>query len=440
MGEELCGQLQAVVLMGGLGTRLGEITEKCPKAMLDINGRPFFWYQFELLLQAGFRRFVFCLGYRAEAVREYFGDGSRWGVEIKYSYDGEQLLGTGGAVRRALPLLMEDFLLLYGDSFMDIDYFEVVVRYRNAVQAGKRALMTVMENGDRFDKSNVLCKDGGVLLYDKRCPDSRMSYIDYGISVFRRDVFAHLAPDEPLDLSDIQHDLSAAGLLAGCEVEHRFYEIGTPESLEEFRVYAKQRWDSPNRAVFLDRDGVINELYWNEDTEQLDSPLKRAHFRLLPGVTQALRALQEAGYLLFIVTNQPAAAKGKTTYEELCAINHDFVRQMQREGVEIAEVAMCPHYGALTARTREKYLIRDCGCRKPKTGLIDRIQEKYSIDRENSWMVGDSATDILCGKGAGLHTAFLGKFKCDLCMMIGNQKPDVVCEDLPSFARHMQKR
>ena len=440
MAEKLCRQLQVVVLMGGLGSRLHEITENCPKPMLDINGKPFFQYQLELLVQAGFRRFVFCLGYHADAIREWFGNGSRWGVDIIYSYDGETLLGTGGAVRKALPLLEEDFLLLYGDSFMDIDYLEVVVRYREAVRGGKKALMTVMRNNDRFDKSNVVYEGENIVLYDKKKPDPQMAYIDYGVSIFRREIFESMPLDEPQDLSDIQHILSVNGLMAGCEVEHRFYEIGTPASLKEFHAYAEKRWGKPSKAVFLDRDGVINELFWNEDVEQLDSPLKREQFRLLPGVTEALRTLQAAGYLLFIVTNQPAAAKGKTTYTELCAINHMFMQQMNNEGIELTEVAMCPHFGTRTALTREDYLIQVCDCRKPKTGLIEKIMEKYSISTSNSWMVGDSATDIQCGKAVGLNTAFLGKFKCDLCMMIGNQKPDIVCRDLHAFATAIQQR
>ena len=185
-----------------------------------------------------------------------------------------------------------------------------------------------------------------------------------------------------------------------------------------------------NKAVFLDRDGVINSLCWNEDIEQLDSPLKQSDFSLLPGVAEALKKLQDKGYLLFIVTNQPAAAKGKVAFTELCAINHAFVQNMQQKGVEITDVAMCPHFERKTPLTRETFLIRECTCRKPKTGLIEDILSKYNIDIWNSWMVGDSATDIQCGKAVGLHTAFIGKFKCDLCMMTGNQKPDIICSDL----------
>lgn len=437
MKEAVCENLQAVVLMGGLGSRLEGRAKDCPKSMIKILGKPFFQYQMELMIQAGFRRFLFCVGHHAEAVRDYFQDGSRWNVKIDYSYDGETLLGTGGAVRKALPLLEDDFLLVYGDSFMDVDYFEIAVRYRQAAAAGKKALMTVMHNQNHFDASNVICEGGEIALYDKTANDPRMEYIDYGISVFSRDIFAELPPDRFLDLADIQRGLSVSGLLGCCEVERRFYEIGTPKALEEFIHYAEKRWDKPNKAVFLDRDGVINHICWNEDIEQLDSPLKRSEFSMMPGTAEALKQLQEKGYLLFIVTNQPAAAKGKTTFAELCAINHAFVQNMRQNGVEIAGVAMCPHFESASPLTRETFLIRKCNCRKPKTGLIEDILSKYNIDIKNSWMVGDSATDILCGKAVGLRTAFIGKFKCDLCMMCGGQKPEEVCTNLCECAERI---
>lgn len=437
MGERLCEQMQVVVLMGGLGTRLNDYTKNCPKPLLNIHGQPFFEYQLNLMRQAGFRRFVFCLGYRAEQIEAYFGDGRRFDVQIVYSYDGETLLGTGGAVCKALPLLEEDFLLIYGDSFMDINYFEVVVRYWQGLQSGKKALMTVMRNNNRFDKSNVVYRDGEIILYDKKTQRADMQHIDYGVNVFHRKLFEAYPEGARFDLGNLQNVLSQKRELAGCEVEHRFYEIGHPTSFQEFFDYAYWRWKTSNWAVFLDRDGVINEIVWNDDIEQLDSPLKRAQFQLLPKVIEALRKIQEKGYLIFVVTNQPAAAKGKTTYAELCAINHSFCQEMQANGIEIAEVTMCPHYESSTPLTREHFLVHSCDCRKPQPGLVAQILSKYNIDTANSWMVGDSSSDILCGKSIGLNTAFIGKYKCDLCMMTGCKKPNRVYSNLKEFAEKL---
>ncbi len=436
--EPLCEKTQVVVLMGGLGTRLGTVTHTCPKPLVEVCGNPFFAWQLEIMKQAGFRRFLFCLGYRAEQIQEYFGDGSRFGVQIQYSCDGEKLLGTGGAVRRAVPKLDEDFLLIYGDSFMDINFFEVLVRYQEGKAEGRPALMTVMRNSGRYDKSNVICRNGEILLYDKRKPSPEMDYIDYGVSVFSRSLFEDCG-EETFDLGDLQHRLSVEGRLSCCETERRFYEIGNPDSLAEFRRYAAGRWEDPHPAIFLDRDGVINEIVWNDDIEQLDSPLKPEQFQLKPGVEEALRLLQDKGYLLFVVTNQPAAAKGKTRYATLCEINRRFVKEMRAKGIEIVDVAMCPHYGKASSMTRERFLIRECECRKPGTGLIDLLKAKYNIDLKRSWMVGDSATDIQCGKRAGVQTAFLGKYKCDLCMMNGGKKPDRIAADLRRFAEELSE-
>ena len=159
-------ELQVAVLMGGMGSRLGQQTANIPKPLLPINGTPFFEYELKLLLKAGFRKFVFLVGYRAHMIEEYFGDGSKYGedIHITYSYDGEELLGTGGAVVRALPLLEDNFMLIYADSFMDIDYYEVVYRYFEGRERGKNSLMTVMENGNRFDRSNAVFKDGEILV------------------------------------------------------------------------------------------------------------------------------------------------------------------------------------------------------------------------------------------------------------------------------------
>ena len=202
MREDMCENIQVVVLMGGIGSRLKDKTKTCPKPMIKVSEKPFFEYQLELMVRAGFQRFLFCVGYHGEMIQNYFGDGSRWGIRIDYSYDGEKLLGTGGALVRALPFLEDDFLLIYGDSFMDVDYFEIVVRYHQAKDAGKKALMTVMRNRNRLDASNVICIDGEILLYDKARKDSQMEYIDYGISVFNRDIFTILPQKKFLDLAD----------------------------------------------------------------------------------------------------------------------------------------------------------------------------------------------------------------------------------------------
>ncbi len=450
--------IQAVVLMGGLGSRLGERTKSCPKTLTEVGGTAFFDYQLKIMKAYGFRRFLFLVGYKGEMVERHYGDGGKYGVEISYSYDGGKALGTGGAVHKAYGLLQDDFLLIYGDSFMDIDYRETIYRYFCAKLSGHRALMTVMENRGRLDASNVVYEDGKIILYDKSVRTKRMRYIDYGVGMYDKTLFQtgnaqELPEEKEFDLAVLQNRLSIEGKLAAQEVTNRFYEIGTPASLEEFRLYAKQRFCQAGRAVFFDRDGVVNEIVFRDETEQLDSPLKEGEVKFMDGVAQAMRKLQEAGYYLFIVTNQPAAAKGKVRLADLYQVNTYICKRLAGEGVRIDGVEICPHYpghpkepegncginakkdGAKSGN--EKFLLCVCQCRKPKTGMIDALARRFSIDREHSWMVGDSYTDILAGKGAGLKTAFLGNYKCDICKRLGEGKPDLLCGSVEDFANRI---
>ena len=180
---------------------------------------------------------------------------------------------------------------------------------------------------------------------------------------------------------------------------------------------------------------MINEIVYNEDTELLDSPMKPEQLRLLPGAAEAVRKLKKAGFYVFIVTNQPAAAKGKTTFGKLCEINRT-MREAVADGGEdpIDEIFMCPHFPEEQPLTREHFLIKGCTCRKPQPGLILRAREKYRIDPERSYMVGDSFTDVLCGRAAGVKTVFIGSYKCDVCARLGQEKPDMIAGSLEEFA------
>ncbi len=422
--------VQVVVLMGGLGTRLKDYTKQCPKSLVDVCGKPFFDYQLDLLTAWGFCKFVFLIGYKADMIEEYYGDGSSRGISIKYSYDGEKLLGTGGAVRRAIGLLEDDFLLIYGDSFMDIDYAETVYRYQRGKAEGARALMTVLCNSNRFDKSNVVMDGGRLVLYDKHNPVPEMNYIDYGVCMYERSLFEGYPEDEAFDIAAIQHELSVQGKMSAQIVTKRFYEIGSPESLAEFSEYVKKRFDSPAPAVFLDRDGVINEIVWNDDIEQLDSPMKPEQFKFLPNAVEAIRTMKEKGYYVFVVTNQPGAAKGKTSLATLYDINTMMIAALADEGAEVDDLFMCPHYPKELPQTKESFLIRKCNCRKPEPGLIYRALRKYNIDLSSSFMIGDSCSDVIAGSAVGMSTVFIGDLKCDLCKKLGDLSPDFTAKDI----------
>lgn len=422
--------MQVVVLMGGLGTRLKDYTKQCPKPLVKVNDKPFFEYQLDLLMAWGFKKFLFLIGYKADMIEEYFGDGSDREITIDYCYDGKELLGTGGAVRRAYNKLEDDFMLIYGDSFMDIDYAEALYRYDKGKQNGARALMTVLCNNNRFDKSNVVMDGNKLVLYDKHNPTADMDYIDYGVCIYEKSLFDDYAEGEKFDIAKIQHELSIKGEMTAQIVTKRFYEIGNPDSLAEFTAYAKKRFDESHPAVFLDRDGVINEIAWNEDIEQLDSPMNIDQVKFLPGVIEGMKEMAKKGYYLFVVTNQPSAAKGKTTLSMLYDINTYIIEELAKEGVIIDDLFMCSHYPKMQPLTKEAFLIRECDCRKPKPGLLYKALRKYNIDLNNSYMVGDSCTDVEAGNAVGAKTVFLGGLKCDMCKKLGDVTPTYIAKDL----------
>jgi NDP-sugar pyrophosphorylase family protein len=222
------------IIAGGRATRLGQIAVDLPKSLISVAGRPFVDHQLALLKRNGARRIVFCVGYLGDQIEAHVGDGSAYGLEVSYAFDGDRLLGTGGAIRRALPKLGPVSMTLYGDSYLDIEYQAVVDAF---AAANAPALMTVFHNEKRWDTSNVAFRDGRVLRYDKRNPDPGMTYIDDGVSLYRAEAVERIPPDEPYDLGDLTHLLAAEGLLAGYEVTQRFYEVGSHAGIAETEAY-----------------------------------------------------------------------------------------------------------------------------------------------------------------------------------------------------------
>ncbi len=227
--------IPVVILAGGLATRLGPISEQIPKALIEVGGAPFVAHQLRLLRREGIERVVLCVGHLGDKIRDFVGDGRRFGLEIAYSFDGEKLLGTGGALTKALPLVGNTFFVLYGDSYLNIAFAPVMLAFR---RSGVPALMTVFRNEGRWDTSNVLFDGVRVVRYDKRAPTSDMRYIDYGLSVLT--AAALTGRDGAFDIADVYGALAAQGRLAGYEVTRRFYEVGTPSGMAEADVYLKE--------------------------------------------------------------------------------------------------------------------------------------------------------------------------------------------------------
>ena len=229
--------MQCVILAGGLGTRMRPLTETCPKTLLPVRGRPFAWHQLQWLASQGVRDVVYCIGHHGEMIRHYWESELSPVPRIRYVDEGARLRGTGGALRLAFEagVLEKSFLVIYGDSFLPIDFSPV---WRAFESSRMPALMTVLRNESRWDRSNVIYENGRVILYDKR-GDPAMQHIDYGLSAFRRELFDP-AP-EFFDLAILFNGLSLQGKLAGFEVKERFYEIGSPQGLSDLEHYLEER-------------------------------------------------------------------------------------------------------------------------------------------------------------------------------------------------------
>lgn len=232
--------LPIAILAGGFATRLGSLVKKTPKCMLEFNGKPFVDWQLDLLIKNGYTDFIFCLSHQAELVQKHLGDGKTKGINIQYSMDGETQLGTGGAILKALPLLGKSFGVIYGDSYLPINYLTIEEEF---LTSNSQALMTVYKNQNQLDASNVEFLDGRLLNYEKGSNNQRMLHIDYGVTFFKKTAFQPWMSQSKFDLSQVCHQLATHEQLTGFEVFDRFYEIGSVQGIKEFSAYLEENYN-----------------------------------------------------------------------------------------------------------------------------------------------------------------------------------------------------
>jgi len=226
--------MQMVIICGGLGTRLGHLTKYTPKSMIEIEGKPFLEYQIENLKKQSITDIVLCVGHLSKKIEEYFGNGQRFGVNLKYSFEKEKLLGQIGAVKNAEPLLEDSFFIMYGDSYLTLDLHKV---YNFFMQHDKPALMVVYQNHDKYDKSNIIIQDNMVTGYGEKQKTRDMIYIDYGTSILRKKVLDYVPKGTSYSTEEFFTDLIKKQDLMAFESDKRFYHVGDPDSLEDFRNY-----------------------------------------------------------------------------------------------------------------------------------------------------------------------------------------------------------
>jgi NDP-sugar pyrophosphorylase family protein len=229
--------MQMVILCGGLATRLGDIAKNTPKSMIDIQGKPFLEHQIEQLKKHQVKDIVLCVDYLSEKIETYFGNGKKFDVNIQYSHDGDKPLGPIGALKKAEPFLNDVFFTMYGDSYVFVDYKKA---YNQFIKQDKLAMMIAYQNYDKYDKSNLVIKNGKMIQYGgKKTKD--MNYIDYGVSIFRKNILEQIPSNTFFSTKDLYTNLVEKEQLLAFEVSKRFYHIGNPESLEELRKYIETK-------------------------------------------------------------------------------------------------------------------------------------------------------------------------------------------------------
>lgn len=231
--------MQMVILCGGLATRLGNIAKTTPKSMISVQGKPFLERQIEQLKKHQVKDIVLCVDYLSEKIETYFGNGNKFDVNIQYSHDGDEPLGPIGALKKAELLLNDVFFTMYGDSYVFVDYKKA---YNQFIKQDKLAMMTAYQNHDKYDKSNLVIKNGKIVQYgSKKTKD--MTYIDYGVSIFRKNILKQIPSNTFFSTKDLYTNLVEKEQLLAFEVSKRFYHIGNPESLEELRKYIETKKD-----------------------------------------------------------------------------------------------------------------------------------------------------------------------------------------------------
>lgn len=400
--------MQAVIMAGGKGTRLASVTrDLIPKPMVPFCGKPLIERAIECLAANGVHDVVVCVGYLGEQITSYLSEPRIHGVNLRFVAEPEPL-GTAGALYFAREHLSEDFLFVYGDLIFDMDFARMFRFHRS-----KNGLATIFvhPNSHPFDSDLVRCDaEGRVLGFDYKDREHNCDYanlVNAGMAIFSPEIFQFLSEPKKTALEK--------GLLAGAlRAEKPLWsyrspefvkDVGTPKRLEE----AEQEWKSGKiaarnlknrqKAIFLDRDGTINEY-----DGLITSP---DQIRLIPGAAEAIRLINRSGYLAIVATNQPVVARGECSLKKLDAIHRRLDTLLGNEGAYLDDLVFCPHHPDKGFPGEIPQFKVECDCRKPKPGMLTSAAEKYNIDLNASWMIGDAEMDVAAGINAGTRTVLV---------------------------------
>ena len=397
--------MRIVIMAGGKGTRIAQINSEVPKPMIPIEGKPILEYQIKALSGQGYTDFVLIVGHMGQVIKDYFGNGSSRGVRIEYITE-DCPLGTAGALFFLKDTIKEDFLLLNGDIIFDVD-----IRRFNEYHRGNNAIATILThpNDHPYDSGIIAADDSGKVINWLHKEEERLWYknrVNAGLHMLSPEIFAFFPDLQKRDLDrDILKPLIAAGKLSVYDSPEYVRDMGTPERyysvIEDMKAgkIAARNLGKRQRAVFLDRDGTINEYVgFLKDIDE---------FRLIDGAAEAIRLINKSGYLAIVVTNQPVLARGEVSVEELQEIHNKMETLLGQKGAYVDDIFYCPHHPDKGFPGERPEYKCECDCRKPKPGMLVSAAEKYNIDLSQSWMIGDSENDRKAGKAAGCRTIIL---------------------------------
>jgi len=400
--------VKAVILAGGKGSRLAARSNGLPKALVPVNGKTLLEYQLELLARHGVAQTTILCGYGAAAIRDFCADGSRWGLRVN-CIDEVAPLGTAGAVIAALERLPDEFLVLYGDTMVNVELKRFFAAH---TASGAAATLFLHPNDHPQDSDLVETDEHGrvVAIHGYPHPEGALlpNQVNAALYVLKASALRGFAvPDKPLDFAKhVFPQLLQEGVpLNGYRSAEYIKDAGTPERLdrvaEDLRsgVVERGSLDVIRPAIFLDRDGTIcEEVSYLTRPEQL---------KIIPGVGKAIRKLRKAGYRIVVVTNQPVIARGDCTTEELLHI-HDFMEmELSREGAFIDGIYYCPHHPDKGFEGELPELKFNCECRKPSVGMVRQAVRELNLDLSESWLLGDRTGDVQMAHNCGIHSVLL---------------------------------
>ena len=379
---------QAVILAGGYGTRLKPFTDTNPKPMYPVDGKPFLEYLIEQVKGFGIKQVVLLLGYLPEKIQDYFGDGSKWGIDIVYSITPVEY-DTAWRLRQALieGKICDEFLLMYCDNYCPIDFNRLCREYQ---QHNADLQFVAYENKDGYTRNNLkIAEDGAVEVYDKTRTADGLQGVDIGYAIMKRSVLDRIPDTNENFEKAVYPQLVAERKLYAMITSHRYYSVGSWE-----RIRLTESFLTNQKSIFLDRDGTLNvrppKACYIERPED---------FIWLPMAREAVKMLNDHNYRVILVSNQPGLARGRLTEDDLSAIHQKMQDELAEIGAHIDKIYYCPHDWD-----------EGCDCRKPKPGMFYQAQKEFNIDLTKCWMLGDDERDMHAGGDAGCKCMYISEY------------------------------